>query len=531
MCPMHLLPIISYLSQYTIIMRVMLLASMLWCVLAADKPHVLLVFADDFGWANVGLHTHDDEVVTPNIDAYAAQGIELDRHYAYKFCSPSRSSLQSGRLPVNVNVENASPTVSNPADPVGGYAGIPVNMTTLAWKMRQAGYRAHMTGKWDAGMATPMHTPIGRGYESWLGYFHHANDYWTEKLPFQSTGTVDVCGNAFVDLWLNNGPALGMNGTVYEEELFTNNTLNIIRQHDPKEPLFLFHAFHLMHTPLQVPQSYLDQFPFIHGSPNQRKPYAAMVKYMDDALGLIVGILKDKAMWDNLLMIFVSDNGGPIYYPGGGNNYPLKGGKMSDWEGGVRVNAFISGGYVPKELQGTKSESYVHVADWYPTLCKLVGVDYYDEAAAKAGLHQVDGVPVLDHFFKKNATVPRTMIHLSDQALIQGEWKVLVGQQVMTGWQGPYYPNATGLQPLYNKDSPVDDWKHECGTGCLYNIIEDPNETNNLALTNGNKLQELTSKLADLNKGNYNPNRGQGDPRACQQAIKYGGFYGPWIDL
>eukprot|EP01059_Diplonema_ambulator_P021362 TRINITY_DN354_c0_g1_i10.p1 TRINITY_DN354_c0_g1~~TRINITY_DN354_c0_g1_i10.p1 ORF type:complete len:330 (+),score=138.98 TRINITY_DN354_c0_g1_i10:48-1037(+) len=295
-----------------------------------DKPHIMLMLADDFGWTNIGLHTQDQEVQTPNMNSLAASGVELDRHYAYKICSPSRCSLQSGRYPVNVNVVNVEPTVHNPSDPVGGYAGIPVNMTTIAWKMRSAGYRTYMTGKWDAGMATPTHTPMGRGYEQWLGYYHHANDYWTEGIPITATGTVDVCGNAYTDLWSTNGPANTLNGTAYEEELFTNHSLAMIKNHDPSEPMFLFHAFHLVHTPLEVPQSYLDEFDFIHGSPKQRKPYAAMVKYLDDALGMLVEAVKDKGMWENTLMVFVSDNGGPIYFPAGANNYPLKGGKMSD---------------------------------------------------------------------------------------------------------------------------------------------------------------------------------------------------------
>ena len=101
----------------------------------------------------------------------------LELHYAYKICAPSRCSLQSGRLAVHVNSENAGVTTRNKSDPVSGWAGIPRNMTGIAEKLRSGGYRTHAVGKWDAGMATPEHTPRGRGYETWLGYFQHANDY------------------------------------------------------------------------------------------------------------------------------------------------------------------------------------------------------------------------------------------------------------------------------------------------------------------------------------------------------------------
>ena len=117
-------------------------------------------------------------------------------------------------------------------------------------------YRA---GKWDVGMATPRHSPTGRGYDTFLGYFHHANDYYNEQLPFTATGVASICDPEYVDLWLNDGPATGMNGTgVYEEEIFRNHTLATIQKHakmlraGSDQPMFLFHSFHIVHTPLEV---------------------------------------------------------------------------------------------------------------------------------------------------------------------------------------------------------------------------------------------------------------------------------------
>ena len=94
----------------------------------------------------------------------------------YKYCSPTRSAIQSGRNPYHVNPLNAGPEIYNPADPVSGMAAIPRNMTGMAMKMSAGGYSTHMFGKWDAGMATPDHTPHGRGYSTSLHYFHHCND-------------------------------------------------------------------------------------------------------------------------------------------------------------------------------------------------------------------------------------------------------------------------------------------------------------------------------------------------------------------
>ena len=138
---------------------------------AGGKPHIFTFIVDDLGWGNVGYHRAaaglppSPEVSTPNIDALAASGIELGRHYAFKSCSPSRCSFQSGRLPVHVLDANTVPESFNPNDTISGYAGIPTRMTTIAHKMKAAGYRTHFIGKWDAGMATPTHTPQGRGYD------------------------------------------------------------------------------------------------------------------------------------------------------------------------------------------------------------------------------------------------------------------------------------------------------------------------------------------------------------------------------
>ena len=111
----------------------------------ADKPHVVFMLVDDWGWANVGYHRDPPtrEVDTPNMDSLVKEGLELDQHYVYKFCSPSRSSLMTGRLPIHVNDLNLLLTMYNPKDPVSGYAGIPRNMTGIASKMKEAGYATH----------------------------------------------------------------------------------------------------------------------------------------------------------------------------------------------------------------------------------------------------------------------------------------------------------------------------------------------------------------------------------------------------
>jgi len=468
------------------------------------------------------------------------------------WCAPSRSSLQSGRLPVHVNTENTEPESRNANDTEAGYAGIPRSMTGIAERLaRDAGYATAMSGKWDVGMATPEHTPQGRGYGRYIGYYHHANDYWTEGLPFEATGVVNVCLNQYKDLWLSNatyeGPAARYVGHgTYEEEFFTNHSLAAINAHGtmlraaqrahgavdapppppPPPPLFLVHAFHLLHTPLQIPQAYLDKFAFIDNGIRQH--YASMVYYMDEVVGKLVAALKANDMWANTLLVFVSDNGGPIYNPAGANNFPHKGGKYSDWEGGVRTNAFVAGGFVPATARGQTTPGLVHMADWYATFCALAGIDKNDTRAAAAGLPPVDGLDVWPALRgAPSAASPRREVHLSSQALLLGRYKLVAGVQPMTGWTGPVYPNNTGAQPgFYPKG-----WKHDCGAGELYDVFSDPTEHENLATSRPDVLATLQARLAALNEGNFEPDRGTGDPAACAQARKYGGFYGPWVDL
>ena len=288
----------------------------------AKKPHIIFMLVDDWGWANVGYHrTHQTkEVATINFDKLVKDGLELDQYYTFNQCGPSRCSFLTGRLPIHVNDKNMEPQYYNPDDPVSGFTGIPRNMTGIGEKMKQAGYATHQVGKWDAGMATSDHTPTGRGFDSSLGYFHHANDYYTEQEN-------NCNGTPIVDLWSTDKPALGLNGTGpgnYEEGLFKSTVMNIITEHDPSTPLFLYYAPHIVHTPLQVPNSYLMKFSFIDNS--DRKYYHAMVNYLNDVVGELVDTVKKRGMWEDTLFVVSSDNGGPEYYGGGANNYPLKGG-------------------------------------------------------------------------------------------------------------------------------------------------------------------------------------------------------------
>ncbi len=190
------------------------------------------VVQDDFGWADADWHRPAGwkEAATPHMMELLEAGVELDNMHAFKFCAPTRSAIQSGRNPIHVNVQNYQPVVWDSADPkrdkVSGYAGIPTKMTGMSAVLKGAGYATHYTGKWDCGMATEEHTPKGRGYDTSLFYFHHDNDYWTERV--RASDAQQLCpgqDHQLVDLWNDAQPGRGLNNSAELCELGKNHTL------------------------------------------------------------------------------------------------------------------------------------------------------------------------------------------------------------------------------------------------------------------------------------------------------------------
>lgn len=290
----------------------------------SPHTHIAYILVDDFGWANADWHRekkYDNETATPFLSStLKSEGLELDRHYAYKFCSPSRSAIQSGRNPIHVNVQNYQPVVWNPSNLNENtrYAGIPKNMTCIAEVLRsKASYKTHFVGKWDCGMATTSHLPTSRGYDTSLHYFHHDNDYWNSRV--RATDAMPICPNAtgmLVDLWNTSRPATGLENPakectlakndplpyppenyscVYEDELFLEHVMSTIQVHDVSDPMFLFWSLHTIHGPLQVPRKYYEMYDKVPDE--RRRRYLAMVRWMDHAVENVTSLLKQKDMY------------------------------------------------------------------------------------------------------------------------------------------------------------------------------------------------------------------------------------------
>lgn len=192
----------------------------------------------------------------------------------------------------------------------------------------------------------------------------------------------------------------GCNGTLhdYEEYKFAQHALKLIQDHDASSPLFLNYDFHVAHEPIELPRNYFEkQQVFTDKSgvadyDHRRTTYQGMVNFMDEAIANVTKQLQQKLMWTNTLYILSSDNGGPSFAGShhlAANNFPLRGSKATDLEGGIRVVGFVAGGLIAKvvpRMVGTQLDGIIHIADWYATLCTLAGVDPEDGTAAAAGV-------------------------------------------------------------------------------------------------------------------------------------------------
>ena len=207
---------------------------------------------------------------------------------------------------------------------------------------------------------------------------------------------------------------------VYEDTFFVNHLLAAIKAHSVATPFFGIFAPHNIHAPLQVPAAWLSKFAFIEDP--RRQAYAAKVAWLDSQLGLVVDALKAKGMWSDLLFVLTADNGGPIYDSGGAgaNNFPMRGGKTSNWQGGARANSFVSGGLIPAARRGAVEQGFVGVEDWYATFCALAGVDKTDTRAAAAGLPPVDSVDLWPMLSGANTTSPHAEIVLGMPTIASG---------------------------------------------------------------------------------------------------------------
>lgn len=406
-------------------------------------PNIVYILADDMGYADPGFNGGTD-IKTPNLDQIARGGAILKSFYVQPVCSPTRSTLMTGRYPSRTGVYS----VVRPRAPWG----LKLEEQTLPQMLRSAGYETAISGKWHLGEFEPAYRPTQRGFDHQYGLWFGAIDYYTHLRE----GVLD---------WHRDDQPCKEEG--YSTHLLAKEACRIIREKSPDKPLFLYLPFNAMHTPHQVPEKYTAPYTNLKGV---RRTYAGMLSAMDEAVGQVVAALDEKKIRENTLIIFSSDNGGPS--PGKvTSNGPLRAGKGTLHEGGIRVCAFANWpGHIPA---GQSIDEPLHAVDWYPTLLKLTGTTL----PQKLPLDGLDIWPVLT----AGAKSPHDALIIcgterGQAAIRMGDWKLLVG-----GGGKPKGAKASGTQQLYH-------------------LAEDPGETRNLAADRPEKLKELRAKYDEMMK-------------------------------
>lgn len=343
---------------------------------ADDRPNVVLILADDLGYGDVGFNGCLD-IPTPNIDALAANGVRFANGYSsHPFCSPMRAGLMAGRY------QHRFGYVNNVAfDPHNRVMGLPVTERTIASRMKEAGYRTGMVGKWHLGAASAFH-PLKRGFDFFYGFLGGGHDYFIVDTTVQLSENY----KAALD---DNGKPTAFDG--YLTEALTDHAIRFIDQEsDP--PYFLYVAYNAPHGPLQAPEDEIAKFSSI--GDKKRRIYAAMVSVMDTQIGRLLSTIDERGETEKTLVVFLSDNGGPEH-ANASDNGPLRGQKGDVHEGGIHVPFVMS-------LPGTLPAGAVYDP-------AVISLDVPQTALALADASPIpgsDGVDLMPLLLKEEASSP-----------------------------------------------------------------------------------------------------------------------------
>jgi arylsulfatase A-like enzyme len=408
----------------------------------SQKPNIVFIVADDLGYKDLGYC--GGWIRTPHIDKLAAAGTQLDQFYVQPLCSPTRSSLMTGRYPMRYGLQAG---VVRP----WSQHGLPLEERTLAEAIKGAGYTTAICGKWHLGHLDHRYLPIARGFDHQYGHYNGAIDYFTHIRD----GALD---------WNRDDQPLREEG--YSTDLIAAESVRLIERHNFSKPLFLYVPFNAPHSPFQAPPSHLDLFRSI---PEPRKrAYAAMVTFMDEAIERIVSAIDKRGVGRNTLIFFSSDNGGMNIVS---DNGPLRGEKGLLYEGGVRARAFA---VWPGVLEaGAVVRGPLHMVDMYPTLVKLAGGSL--ESANGGPLDGQDAWATIS----KGQPSPHDEILLNvtpfNGAIRCGDWKLIRNGHLDANYEGPIPAAKQTFE--------------------LFNLTDDPYEKSDLSGKNPQKLEELKTRL------------------------------------
>jgi len=427
---------------------------------AQDKPNIVFIMIDDLGWKDLG-YMGSNYYETPNIDRLAGQGMIFTNAYANAAnCAPTRASFLTGQYTPRHGVFTvARPDRGKSEDrrliPVVNSRKLSLDKITIAEALKPAGYVSAAIGKWHV-----AHSPQQQGFEVGINKYDMPNAY--EKGHFNEDGE-----------YLTDG--------------LTNEAVDFIATNKDK-PFFLYLAHHAVHTPIQAKESKIAKYDTKNAEGcHSHATYAAMVESVDESVGRIYEGLSDMGLVEKTILVFFSDNGGHGTYT---CQDPLRGGKGMFYEGGIRVPMFV---YWPETIRGgTRCDFPVIGTDFFPTFVELAGAEYPVN-------HPLDGISIV-RLLKGRKSIRRDAIFWHFPAYLEayqglkdasrdtvfrtrpvslirkGDWKLLMFHEEWV---------LDGGESQINANNSVE----------LYNLKNDPGESNNLCNTKTKKRDKL---LADL---------------------------------
>ena len=416
-------------------------------VQGAQRPNLIVIMADDLGYADVGFNGCED-IPTPHIDSIAANGVQFTSGYvSYPVCSPSRAGLITGRYPQRFGYERNAQYQPNDSN-----MGLARSESTLADVLKKVGYRSGVIGKWHLGAHETLH-PLSRGFDFFFGHLGGGHRYFPEELIIKDSYDAKGERESYTTWILRDRKPSQPKKYLTDE--FSDEAVRFVER-NKDDPFFLFLAYNAPHTPLQATEKYLARFANIQDK--KRRTYAAMVSAVDDGVGRVLDKLEDLQLKENTLLFFLSDNGGPTT-KNASRNAPLRGGKSDVWEGGFRV-PFVA--QWPGQLPaGIKYHQPIISLDIFATITAITN-------APTAPERPLDGVNLIPYVTGKKSGLPHDTIYLRkfDQqkyAIRRGDHKLVI---------------------------PGPDEKPE-----LYDLARDIAENNNIALSSPEKASQLNQLL------------------------------------
>lgn len=393
-------------------------------------PNVLILLADDLGWADLGFQGSSD-ILSPNLDRLAEQSVRFtDAHVTASVCSPSRAGLMTGRYQQRFGHEANSPP---------GDQGMDLGQLTMADALKQLGYRTGIVGKWHLGNADRYY-PSQRGFDYFYGLREGSRSYFYNPDREDSPTS-----NKRIE---ENGETVAFDG--YLTDVLGEKAVQFV-SNSSERPFFLFLSFTAPHGPMHATEEDLQRFANI--TDTKRRTYAAMVWAMDRAIGQVLQQLEQSGQADNTIVWFLSDNGGATN--NGSINLPLAGHKGIKFEGGIRVPFLMRW---PEQLDGGRSyDELVSSMDIYATSLAAAGGD-----TEAADLDGVDLVPFLTGDINGKPHQELYWHKLWFSAMRDGDWKLIY----------------------------VQDYGY-----ALYDLSTDPNETNNLAQQDSQRVDSMKRRL------------------------------------